>query len=75
MRWIGDKKATYGECVYWKQSEIPSLAGWRNHHSSRQFIHPVTIVSKCSGITLKIFGLQMNMNICKVVGILNNELT
>lgn len=25
MRWIGDKKATYGECIYWKQSEIPSL--------------------------------------------------
>lgn len=25
MRWIGDKKATYGEYIYWKQSEIPSL--------------------------------------------------
>lgn len=25
MCWIGDKKATYGEYIYWKQSEIPSL--------------------------------------------------
>lgn len=75
MRWIGDKKATYGECVYWKQSEIPSLAGWRNHHSSRQFRYYCHRMNKRSGIILKIFVLQMNMNICKVVGILNNELT
>jgi len=25
MRWIGDKKATYGEYIYWEQSEITSL--------------------------------------------------
>ncbi|OWK63335.1 Ribonucleoside-diphosphate reductase subunit M2 [Lonchura striata] len=25
MCWIGDKKATYGEYIYWKQSEIPLL--------------------------------------------------
>lgn len=25
MCWIGDKKATYGEYIYWMQSEIPSL--------------------------------------------------
>lgn len=25
MRWIGDKKATYGEYIYWKQREISSL--------------------------------------------------
>lgn len=25
MCWIGDKKATYGEYIYWKQSEILSL--------------------------------------------------
>lgn len=77
MRWIGDKKATYGECVYWKQSEISSLARWRNHHSSRQFRDCCHRMNKCSGIILemKIFVLQMNVNICKVVGVLNNELT
>lgn len=25
MCWIGDKKATYGEYLYWKQSEISLL--------------------------------------------------